>query len=446
MASTLASLERELDKLCHAVRAAETLKFYGYITRVRGLVVESRGPRAKLGELCYIERGPSQPAIPSEVVGFDGERVLLMPYGNLAGVEPGARVVASGRFFTVPVGREMLGRVVDGLGRPIDGGGPIPAEARYPAEANAPGPLERRRITDPLALGVRSIDGLLTCGKGQRIGIFSGSGVGKSTLLGMMARNTEADVSVVALVGERGREVREFIQKDLGEEGLRRSVVVVATSDNPALVRIKAAHVATAIAEFFRDLGFDVALFMDSVTRYAMALREVGLAVGEPPTARGYTPSVFAALPRLLERAGMAGKGSITGFYTVLVEGDDFAEPISDSLRALLDGHIMLDRRLANRGLYPAVDVLSSQSRVMLDVTSAEHQKAAATFRKLLATYEEAEDLINIGAYAKGANPEIDAAMEAVGEMRAFLAQGIHEKSGFADTIAALVRLTSRYR
>lgn len=446
MASTLASLERELDKLCHAVRAAETLKFYGYITRVRGLVVESRGPRAKLGELCYIERGPSQSAIPSEVVGFDGERVLLMPYGNLAGVEPGARVVASGRFFTVPVGREMLSRVVDGLGRPIDGRGPIPAEDRYPAEANAPGPLERRRITDPLALGVRSIDGLLTCGKGQRIGIFSGSGVGKSTLLGMMARNTEADVSVVALVGERGREVREFIQKDLGEEGLRRSVVVVATSDNPALVRIKAAHVATAIAEFFRDQGFDVALFMDSVTRYAMALREVGLAVGEPPTARGYTPSVFAALPRLLERAGMAGKGSITGFYTVLVEGDDFAEPISDSLRALLDGHIMLDRRLANRGLYPAVDVLSSQSRVMLDVTSAEHQKAAATFRKLLATYEEAEDLINIGAYAKGTNPEIDAAMEAVGEMRAFLAQGIHEKSEFADTIAALVRLTSRYR
>ena len=361
-----------------------------------------------------------------------------MPYGDLDGIAPGTVVEGTGRELRVPVGEGMLGRVVDALGFPMDRKPSWRVEAYYPTMERPPAPLERGRIDSPLPTGVRSIDGLLTLGEGQRIGIFSGSGVGKSTLMGMIARNTSGDVNVIALIGERGREVKEFIERDLGEEGLRRSVVVVATSDEPALMRIKAAWVATAIAEYFRDKGLSVLLMMDSVTRWCMAQREVGLAVGEPPTTRGYTPSVFSNLPKLLERAGRSARGSITGIYTVLVEGDDMDEPIADAARGILDGHIVLSRELAQMGHYPAVDVLASVSRLMSSVSQSEHIAAAQKMRGVLAAYRKAEDLVNIGAYVRGSNAKIDEALDYIDKVNEFLRQGTDEEASFEETVSRL--------
>jgi flagellum-specific ATP synthase len=391
-----------------------------------------------VGETCEIHyKGKAEP-VTAEVVGFRENKVLLMPLGELGGIGAGAEVKALGRPLSVALSPDLLGRVLDGLGRPMDERGEIIAERRAPTLAPPPDPLTRPRVIEPLAMGIRAVDALLTCGKGQRVGIFSGSGVGKSTVLGMIARNTSADVNVIALVGERGKEVRDFIDRDLGEEGLRRSVVVVATSDQPALIRIKAALVATTVAEYFRDQGLDVMFMMDSVTRFAMAQREVGLAIGEPTTTRGYTPSVFAQLPKLLERAGTSSSGSITGLYAVLVEGDDMTEPIADACRAILDGHIVLSRALAAANHYPAIDVLDSISRVMPDVTDAAHQSAAAAVRNMLATYKEAEDLINIGAYVGGSNPRIDLAISKIESIRHFLRQGIRETASYEDALRGL--------
>ncbi|MBI2874504.1 MAG: FliI/YscN family ATPase [Firmicutes bacterium] len=425
------------DGWFQAVAACDPYAYRGRVSKVVGLTIESLGPKARLGELCTVlaENGRE---IKAEVVGFRGNSVLLLPLGEMRSISPGAEVLASGESFTVPVGPDMLGRVLDGLGRPIDGQGSTAVEERRPVEASGPSPLDRVRITQRLGVGVRAVDALLTCGRGQRIGIFSGSGVGKSTLLGMIARHTEADVAVIALVGERGREVKDFLERDLGPEGLARSVVVAATSDRPAMERVKAAQVATALAEFYRDRGLDVLLLMDSLTRFAMALREVGLAAGEPPTARGYTPSVFGQLPRLLERAGRTGEGSITGFYTVLVEGDDPGEPISDAVRGLLDGHIFLSRDLASRNHYPAVDVLGSVSRLMRDLVTPEHRERAGWVRRILATYREAEDLINIGAYVEGANPEIDLARANHGAVMDLLRQPPEDGATFEDTLHLL--------
>jgi flagellum-specific ATP synthase len=364
-----------------------------------------------------------------------------MALGDAERISPGSEIVATGRPLSIMVGDVLLGRVIDGLGRPIDGKGPIEAREIRSIHGAPPNPLERQRIAEAIATGIRSIDALLTCGKGQRVGIFSGSGVGKSTLLGMIARDTSADVNVIALVGERGREVGEFIDRELGADGLRRSVVVVATSDKPALIRIKAAFMATAIAEYFRDRGLNVMLLMDSVTRLAMAQREVGLAIGEPPTTKGYTPSVFAMLPKLLERAGNAKRGSITGLYTVLVEGDDMNEPVADAVRAILDGHIVLSRRLASAGHYPAIDILESVSRVMPAITTEVHRRAAQRLLDLAATYRENEDLINIGAYAKGSNPRIDEAIAMIQQIRAFLRQGVDEREEFGRGIQKLTNL-----
>ncbi len=431
-----------LDMASHLARieALEPVRFEGKVAQVVGLVVESHGPPAKVGEICRI-LPDGEPPILAEVVGFRGDRLLLMPLGPMGGLKPGSRVIATGRPFMVPAGLELRGRVLDGLGRPIDGLGPVATRQKAPIDRPPPNPLLRRRIDRPLATGVRTLDGLLTVGMGQRFGIFAGSGVGKSTLLGMIARYSRADLNVIALIGERGREVREFIESDLGPEGLARSVVVVATSDAPALVRLKGAFVATAIAESFRDRGAEVILMMDSVTRFAMAQREVGLAVGEPPATKGYTPSVFALLPRLLERAGMGEQGSITGIYTVLVDADDFNEPISDAVRGILDGHVILSRELAAMNHFPAIDVLSSLSRVMPQITSADHQRAAGRFRELLATYREARDLINIGAYASGSNPAIDRAIQLKAATDAFLRQPMKDSAEFGGTLAALTQL-----
>ncbi len=430
----------DLERVYAELAEASPLITYGRVTRVVGLTVESVGPDARLGELCWII-GPDGQRIATEAVGFKEDNVLLMPLGDMSGISPGARVRGTGQNLQVPVGPQLLGRILDGLGRPIDGKGLLELPQSYPLDAKPPNPLNRQRITEPLSVGVRAVDALLTLGKGQRVGIFAGSGVGKSTLLGMIARNTEADINVIALIGERGREVREFIERDLGEEGLARSVVVVATSDQPALVRVKGAQVATAIAEYFRDTGKNVLLMMDSLTRFAMAQREIGLAIGEPPTARGYTPSVFAAMPKLLERAGMGEKGSITGLYTVLVDGDDFNEPISDSARSVLDGHIMLSRDLANQNHYPAIDVLASNSRVMSDVVDAEQLAAARTLKQLLATYRKAEDLINIGAYKKGSNPLIDQAVDNIDVINAFLRQLITDAPTFSSSKQRLLEI-----
>ncbi|HHY14541.1 MAG TPA: flagellar protein export ATPase FliI [Firmicutes bacterium] len=412
----------------------------GRVVQIVGLTIESIGPTTNIGDICLI-KPRSGPEIPAEVVGFRDQRVLLMPLADLAGVGPGSLVTATGSPLVIPVGDKLLGRILDGLGQPMDEQGYIPAARHQSVLGSVPKPLERQRINRPLSVGVRAIDGLLSVGRGQRIGVFAGSGVGKSTLLGMMARNTEADVNVIALVGERGREVREFLERDLGPEGLQRSVVVVATSDQPALVRIKAAMVATTIAEFFRDQGLDVLFVMDSVTRLAIAQREVGLAIGEPPATRGYTPSVFAMLPRLLERTGPGAKGTITGFYTVLVEGDDMNEPITDTVRGTLDGHIVLDRSLAEKNHYPAIDVLASVSRLMIEVTEEEHRDCAGKLRFSLATYRDAEDLINIGAYQSGSNPDIDSALELYPEITRFLQQGIDETSRWGDTLASLASI-----
>lgn len=432
-------IEVNLDKFKNAINDCEVIKMSGKVTQVIGLVIECKGPHVSIGELCYVSsRFPGVEPIPAEVVGFREGNVLLMPVGEMQGIGPGCEVVSAQHVLKVKVGEELLGRVLDGLGNPMDGKGPLLCKDEYPLQADPPPPLDRPRIHEPLYVGVRAIDGLITMGSGQRIGIMAGSGVGKSTLLSMIARNTEADISVIALVGERGREVRDFIERDLGEEGLKRSVVVVATSDKPALVRIKGAMTATAIAEYFRDKGHKVVLMMDSVTRFAMAQREVGLTVGEPPATKGYTPSVFALLPRLLERAGTSNKGSITGIYTVLVDGDDMNEPIADAVRSILDGHIVLSRNIAAQNHFPAIDVLSSVSRVMGDVVTKEHNNSARNMRALMAVYKEAEDLIHIGAYVKGSSEKIDEAVEKIDSINEFLCQGIFEADNFQQTVEKL--------
>ena len=431
----------QLDKLEAKLNQMETTRNFGHINRVIGLVIESIGPQASIGELCLIKS--DQGDIQAEVVGFDDNKILMMPIGEMEGIKPGAKVVATGEKLKIKVGENLLGKIIDGSGNILNGDN-INSGTAVEVNRRPPDPLSRERIKEPLSLGVRCIDGFLTCGKGQRLGIFAGSGVGKSTLLGMAARNTNADINVIALVGERGREVRDFIEKDLGEEGLERSIVVVSTSDQPALLRVKAANIATAIAEYFRDQGEDVLLMMDSVTRVAMALREVGLAIGEPPATRGYPPSVFAELPKLLERTGTNDVGSITALYTVLVEGDDFNEPVSDTVRGILDGHISLSRELAESGHYPAVDVLSSVSRIMNDLVEKDHLKASEKIQQWLATYNQSEDLINIGAYEKGSNPEVDKAIEKIDQINNFLRQGIEEKANYEDTVKRLKNIALR--
>lgn len=420
------------------VRETDPLLFLGRVERVVGLIIEASGPEGCIGELCLVRDRAGRTLLMAEVVGFKEGKVMLMPLSTPHGVGPGCEVLAMGKPLQVPVGEALKGRVLDGLGRPADGRA---LEGRFemrPVENDPPHPLARKRICEPLGLGVRAIDGLLTCGKGQRIGIFAGSGVGKSTLMGMIARYTQADVNVIALVGERGREVREFIERDLGEEGLERSAVVVATSDEPAMIRLKAALTATSIAEHFRDLGMDVLFMLDSVTRFAMAQREVGLTVGEPPTTRGYPPSVFAMLPRLMERTGCGDRGTITALYTILVEGDDMNEPIADTSRSILDGHIVLSRDLAARNHYPAVDILSSVSRLATEVIDEEHRAAADWLRRTLAVYRDAEDLINIGAYRHGSNPEIDYAISHIRDINAYLSQGVEERCTFRDAVEGL--------
>lgn len=430
-----------LGRALHQLQQLQPMRVEGRVAQVVGLVVESDGPVARLGEVCLIFSGANTAPLAAEVVGFRGDRLLLMPLGPMEGIRPGAEVVATGRPLAAPVGEALLGRVLDGLGRPIDGL-PLPKGlGRAPAEAPPPNPLTRSRIHEVMPLGVRALDGLLTCGKGQRLGIFAGSGVGKSTLLGMIAREAKADLNVICLVGERGREVRDFLERDLGPEGLARSVVVVATSDQPALQRMKAAMVATSIAEHFRDQGKDVILMMDSVTRFAMAQREVGLATGEPPATKGYTPSVFALLPKLLERAGTGPTGSITALYTVLVEADDFNEPISDAVRGILDGHVILSRKLAAKNHYPAIDVLESISRVMVELVGPQHRQAAAWLREVLATHAQAQDLIDIGAYQRGSNPDIDAAIAMIDEVNAFLRQEVQDQVPFEATVARMMEL-----
>ena len=420
------------------IRNANTVRHYGKVTQVVGLVIESAGPAVSIGRLCTIENHDTGARVRAEVVGFRDDRILLMPLGPITGITPGAIVTSTAEQLRVPVGPELVGRVLGGLGQPIDDKGPILATATRATEAEPIAALTRRRIDQPLRTGIRAVDIPSAVGKGQRMGIFAGSGVGKSVLLGMMARGTTADVNVVALVGERGREVREFIESDLGPEGMKRSVVVAVTSDQPALIRIKGALVATTIAEHFRDQGMDVLLLMDSLTRIAMAQREIGIAVGEPPTTKGYTPSVFAMLPRLLERAGQAGTGSITGLYTVLVEGDDFNEPVSDAVRSILDGHVSLSRRLAARNQYPAVDILDSISRLMKSVSTEEEIALAGDVRELISVYTEAEDLINIGAYVKGKNAKIDRAIDKMDVLSDFFGQAISEKSDHKESVGRL--------
>jgi len=420
------------------VEQSATLRRHGRVTQVIGLMIEANGPVARIGDVCLLQ-SPVGDVCKAEVVGFKENRILLMPLGEPRSIGPGCQVIATGQDFRVRVGTDVLGRVLDGLGEPIDEKGPLKGDVFYPTNRASPNPLLRKPIEQPLSVGVRSVDAFLTVGCGQRIGIFAGSGVGKSTLLGMMARYTKADVNVIALVGERGREVREFLERDLGADGLARSVIIVATSEQPALVRIKSAFVATSIAEFFRDRGLTVNLMMDSVTRFAMAQREVGLAVGEPPTTRGYTPSVFALLPKLLERAGNMNDGSITGFYTVLVDGDDLNEPVADSVRGILDGHIVLSRTLSNRGHFPAIDVKASLSRLMSQVAAKEHRDTAVRVRRALSLYADAEDLIRIGAYQKGVNPSIDTDIAHMDEIERFLRQDVDEMSDWIDTIDRLV-------
>lgn len=410
----------------------------GKVVKVVGLTVESVGPTCKLNDLCKIVSKDGMHHVMAEVVGFRDNRVLLMPYESVEGIGPGARVENTGEPLKVPVGFELLGRSLDGLGRPMDGK-ELRLNEFYPIEAPPPDALKRKMISDILPLGVKAVDGMITVGKGQRIGIFAGSGVGKSTLMGMVARNTKADINVIALIGERGREVREFIERDLGEEGMKRSVLVIATSDKPALIRNKAAKTATAIAEYFRDQGKDVLLMMDNMTRFCMAQREIGLATGEPPVTRGYPPSVYAELPKVLERAGNSEKGSITGLYAVLVDGDDFNEPISDTARGILDGHIVLSRKLGHKNHYPAIDVLQSISRCMTGIVSTEHKEAAGKLKNVLATYNEAEDLINIGAYRAGSNPDIDYAISKISQVNAFLQQDVDSKYLLEDEMTMLM-------
>ena len=422
------------------LQAAEHPHFkrLGKVVKIVGLTIESVGPEAKLNDLCKIILEGEERIIMAEVVGFRDKRLLLMPFENTEGLGVGCVVENTGKPLAVAVGDALLGHTLDGIGRPTDCETLIGLTKTYPVDAMPPDPMEREIIHEVLPLGVKAVDGLLTIGKGQRIGIFAGSGVGKSTLLGMFARNTKADINVIALIGERGREVREFIERDMGEEGMRRSVVVVATSDKPALIRNRAAKTATAIAEYFRDQGKDVLLMMDSLTRFSMAQREIGLASGEPPVTRGYPPSVYSEMPKLLERAGNSDKGSITGLYTVLVDGDDFNEPITDTARSILDGHIVLNRKIAQKNHYPAIDVLASISRCMSQIATDEHKKLAGHVKNVMATYAEAEDLINIGAYKNGSNKEIDEAIQKIGAVNQFLMQDTMEKISFEDILKQL--------
>ncbi|MCC6145626.1 MAG: FliI/YscN family ATPase [Candidatus Hydrogenedentes bacterium] len=423
----------DLAQYRERLRQQPVVKPYGRVVDVVGLTVQATGPRLQIGELCFVISSVTGERLAVEVVGFRENRILLMPLGDMRGIGPGSVLIPTGHPQRIPVGAHLLGRVIGSLGQPLDDGPPISATETMPLTAKAPHPLRRQPIAEPIATGIRAIDGCTTCGKGQRIGIMAGSGVGKSKLIGMIARNTNADVNVIALIGERGREVRDFIDKDLGPEGLARSVVVVATSDEPALLRLNGAYVATAVAEWFREQGADVMLMMDSVTRFAMAQREIGLAVGEPPTTKGYPPSVYAILPRLLERAGTAEVGSITGFYAVLVEADDLNDPVGDAARSILDGHIALSRGLASRNHYPAIDVLESISRTMVDVTPEAHRRHAARIRQIMATYRDAEDLINIGAYVAGSNPEIDESIRLMPRIRRFLQQDLYERAAYHE-------------
>jgi flagellum-specific ATP synthase len=431
-----------LDRYHNCIENCHPIQAYGKVSRVVGFMVESVGPECRMGTVCDIFSKDGSRKFPAEVMGFKDNRVLLMPFEEIQGIGPGSRVVARQTQAYISVGNHLLGRIIDGIGNPIDGKGPIHSKVEYPIYATPINPLKRRRIDEPLDLGIRAINGLLSVGCGQRIGIFAGSGVGKSVLLGMIAKKTKADVNVIALIGERGRELNDFIEKQLGEEGLQKSVIVVATSDHLPLIRMRGAFIATAVAEYFRDQGLNVNLMMDSVTRFAMAQREIGLSLGEPPTTKGYTPSVFTLLPKLLERAGTSStRGSITGLYTVLVEGDDTNEPIADAIRSILDGHVVLTRELAMQGHYPAIDVSRSISRVMDDIISEDHRDCARKLKAVLATYRKAEDLINIGAYASGSNADIDYAIQMVGKINAYLRQDVATTVSFENSTAELIAL-----
>jgi flagellum-specific ATP synthase len=434
----------DFEKFHSALRGVNLLDCQGFVVRVSGQTVESTGPTLGLGELCGIQIRNGRRVL-AEVVGFQNNHLILLPLEHIEGISPGDTVTARTTPRHITLSESILGRVINGLGEPIDNKGPLAGTDKKALDASSPAPLSREKITSPLALGIRSMDGVLTCGKGQRIGIFSGSGVGKSVLLGDIANSSEADVNVVALIGERGREVREFLESDLGAEGLARSVVVVAASDSPPIQRVKAAFVAVTIAEYFRDKGKNVLFMMDSLTRFAQAQREIGLAAGEPPAAKGYCPSVFSLMPRLIERLGRAASGSITGILTILVENDDLADPVADSARSLLDGHIVLSRKLAERSHYPAVDILQSISRLMPVVTGKEHRLAAQKLREIYATYVDAEDLINIGAFSPGSNRRIDGAVALIDRIRDFLIQPIRERTDFAETVRRLTTITQSW-
>ena len=421
-----------------ALEKADILERAGRVTKIVGLAVEATGPASKIGDICMMYTLDGEKSVQAEIVGFREGHTLLMPFGSVEGIGLGSYVLYTGKSLRVPVGKQLTGRILDALGNPFDDLPTPEPDAWYPAENVPPNPLARERIHEVLSLGVKAIDGMLTVGRGQRLGIFSGSGVGKSTLLGMIARYAVADVNVIVLVGERGREVRDFVERDLGEDGLRKSVLVIATSDQPALLRLKCALTGTAIAEYFRDCGYKVLLLMDSLTRFAMAQREIGMAAGEPPVSRGFPPSVYTLLPKLLERSGMSDKGSITGLYTVLVEGDDLNEPISDTVRGILDGHIVLSRAIANSNHYPPIDVLGSVSRLMPDIVAPDHLEAFGTIKNMIAVYREAEDLINIGAYKHGANPEIDRAVLLHPSIQSFLKQKQIESYSFDETLEML--------
>ncbi len=435
-------LNLDLEGTFARLERATTVEIRGRVTEVTGLVIKARVPGVRIGELCYLRTPLREQTVQAEVVGFRAQEVFLMALGELEGIGPDSEVLPTGEVMSVPVGPGCLGRVLNGLGEPIDGKGPLEAgSAPYPVYAPPPNPMKRRRVVDSFGMGIRSIDSCLAVGEGQRVGVFAAAGGGKSTLLAMLARNTVADVNVIALIGERGREVLDFIEESLGEEGMARSVLVVATSDQPSLVRLKSAYVATSIAEYFRDQGQKTLFMMDSVTRFARSQREVGLAIGEPPARAGFPPSVFAVLPRLLERTGNSEHGSITAIYTVLVEGDDMTEPIADEVRSILDGHIILSRELAARNHYPAIDILKSTSRVMNSVVAPEHVAAAGQLRELLAAYEKNRDLILIGAYQKGSDAKVDRAIEMMPKIESFLRQGTHDKQSFEDTAEQLSSL-----
>lgn len=431
----------DLKKYSNFIEKTDFVKKTGRVNRIIGLVLEGDGPAVPVGSICAVYPN-NRPPVQTQVVGFRDKNTLLMPLGDIIGIGPGSVIESIEEYPAYKVGNALIGRIIDGNGMPIDGKGPIPAAAEYPLMGTPVNPLERKRLNEPLDIGIRSINGLLSFAKGQRVGILAGTGVGKSVLMGMIARNTSADINVIALIGERGREVKEFIDENLGEEGLKRSIVIAAASDEPPLVRLRGAFIATTIAEYFRDQGKDVMLMMDSVTRFAMAQREIGLSVGEPPTTRGFTPSVFSMLPKLLERAGTSGsQGSITALYTVLVEGDDLSEPVSDAVRAILDGHIVLSRELAAHNHYPAIDILNSVSRLMIDVVTKEHQELSMKFKDFMATYKDAEDLINIGAYAKGSNPKIDMAIQKYDQMIPYLKQGMFENYDWRASLDELKRI-----